>query len=56
MLLDAGMRISFFHEEDDLCFRVKELGVDLLFVHKATVQHIRGESSPSSKEGSYFKG
>jgi len=48
--------LFLYHEEDDLCFRVKELGVDLLFVHKATVQHIRGASSPPSKAGSHFKG
>ena len=45
-----------YHEEDDLCLRVKALGGDLLFVHKAKVQHIRGGSSPPSKASSYFKG
>lgn len=48
--------IFLYHEEDDLCLRLKELGGDLLFVHDATVQHIRGASSPPSKAGSYFKG
>ena len=48
--------IFLYHEEDDLCLRLKGLGGDLLFVHDARVQHIRGASSPPSKEGSYFKG
>jgi GT2 family glycosyltransferase len=48
--------IFLYHEEDDLCLRLKELGGELLFVHDATVQHIRGASSPPSKAGSYFKG
>ena len=54
----GGWDENFFlyHEEDDLCLRVKELGGDLLFVHEAKVQHIRGGSSPPSKAGSYFKG
>ena len=54
----GGWDENFFlyHEEDDLCLRVKALGGDLLFVHKAKVQHIRGGSSPPSKAGSYFKG
>ena len=48
--------IFLYHEEDDLCLRLKELGGGLLFVHDATVQHIRGASSPPSNAGSYFKG
>ena len=54
----GGWDKNFFlyHEEDDLCLRIKELGGDLLFVHEAKVQHIRGGSSPPSKAGLYFKG
>ena len=48
--------IFLYHEEDDLCLRVKDIGGELMFVSRAVVRHIRGSSTPSSKKGAYFKG
>ena len=45
-----------YHEDDDLCLRIKQNSEDLMFVSTATVQHIRGASTPSSKKSAYFKG
>lgn len=48
--------IFLYHEEDDLCIRLKDIGGELMFVSSAIVRHIRGASTISSKRGAYFKG
>ena len=45
-----------YHEEDDLCLRIKQNNEDLMFVSTAIARHIRGSSTPPSKKSSYFKG
>ena len=48
--------IFMYHEEDDLCLRFQEIGGDLMFIPSAIVRHVRGASSPPSKEIAYLKG
>jgi GT2 family glycosyltransferase len=48
--------IFLYHEEDDLCIRIQQNNGKLMFVSTAIARHIRGSSTPQSKESSYFKG
>ena len=48
--------IFMYHEEDDLCLRFQEIGGELMVIPSAIVRHIRGASSPPSKEIAYLKG
>ena len=48
--------IFLYHEEDDLCLRIKQNNGELMFVSTAIARHIRGSSTLKSKESSYFKG
>ena len=48
--------IFLYHEDEDLCFRLRQSCGPLMFVRKAEVQHIGGASTPSSLESVAFKG
>lgn len=48
-------RIFLYHEDDDLCFRLRAAGYGLYIDHRAKITHIGGGSSGSSLEGSAFK-
>lgn len=48
-------RIFLYHEDDDLCFRLRAAGFPLFLEHRAKVMHIGGASSGSGLRGTYFK-
>jgi len=48
--------IFLYHEDEDLCFRLRQSCGPLMFVRKAEVHHIGGASTPSSLNTVAFKG
>jgi GT2 family glycosyltransferase len=48
--------IFLYHEDEDLCFRLRQSCGPLMFVRKAEVHHIGGASTPSSLTTVAFKG
>ncbi len=46
-------RIFLYYEDDDLCFRLRRAGWQLVFVPEAEVVHAKGQSSRKSMAGIY---
>ena len=48
-------RIFLYHEDDDLCLRLRQKGWTLRLNHKAKAAHLGGASSGGSRRGTYLK-
>lgn len=47
--------IFLYYEDDDLCLRVRQAGLGLVWLHKAMAMHLCGKSSPPTPALLYFK-